>query len=137
MFTIIKINTSGFVTHKMGLKITSKKNYIGVESIEGVNYWEILEGIGKVLKMPEFPEKKVLWLFHEGTLMLLYDDLHRIKGYIEEYYPKDSNRDKIAIVVETEFQFGLAEKFVTIAEDLPNDIKVFFDIHEAEEWITK
>ena len=89
-------------------KITIKKDYILVEPKEN-NYWEIYEAVGKLLKMPEYPDKNVIWIFREGPLNLVYDDLYKIRDFIKENYPQDATRSKTAMVVASGLQKALAE----------------------------
>jgi hypothetical protein len=120
----------------MAPKITTKKDYILVEPKE-VDYWEIWEGIGKVRNLPEFSEKNDMWVFQEGPIKLTYVDLYKLKDFVREIYPKNVKRSKTAIVVESGLQSAIALFFTQIAEDLPFEIKVFFDFQAAENWITK
>jgi hypothetical protein len=120
----------------MAPKITVKKDYILVEP-KKVDYWEIWEGIGKVRNLPEFSEKNDIWVFHEGPIELNYVDLHKLKDFVKEIYPEKAKRSKTAIVVESGLQSAMALIFTQIAENLPFEIKVFFDLQAAENWIAK
>jgi hypothetical protein len=118
-------------------KITVKKDHILVEP-SGVDYWEIWEGIGAEINLPEFPEKNDIWVFHDGPVKLTYVDLYRLKDFIQENYPEKVNRNKTAIVVESGIQKAMAESFGQIAaEDLPFEVKVFADLQLAEEWVNE
>ena len=120
----------------MAPKITDKKDYILVEPQEN-EYWEIWEAIGRLLKMPEYPDKNDIWIFHEGPLDLVYDDLYKLRDFIKENYPQNTTRSKTALVVESGLQKAMAESFAQIAIDLPYEIKVFSDIQSAEDWIAE
>ena len=119
----------------MDLEITVQNKYILVEPPKGINYWEILEGIGRLMHMNGYREKNVIWEFRDGPVMLLYDDLYKIKNIIKEHYLKNAKRNKTAILAETGLQLGMADEFTKIAADLPCDIKVFSSKRSAEEWI--
>ena len=121
----------------MDSDITIQKDYILLEPLSGINYWEILESIGRLMNMEEYREKNDIWVFRDGPVMLLYDDLYKLKDIIEEHHPKNAKRNKTAIVVETGLQFGMADEFAKIAEDLPCEIRVFSDMQSAEDWITE
>jgi hypothetical protein len=41
------------------MKITKEKDYILVEPSEGIDFWEIIEGIGKLFTMDGFPQKMI------------------------------------------------------------------------------
>ena len=119
----------------MALKITNNKDYILVEPTEGIDYWDIWEGFARMLIMPEYLVKNDIWVFHEGPMKLSYGDLYKIRDFIKKHYPKNTTRNKTAIVVETGLQKGLAEVFTDIVEDLPYEMKVFSDIQSAEHWV--
>jgi len=121
----------------MPMKITNEKDYILVEPSEGIDFWEIIEGIGKLFTMDGFPQKNDIWKFREGPLSFQYEDIYKIKDFVGNYYPKYRNRHKTAIVVENGFQAGLAKEYTNIVKDLPFAIRVFFNIEPAEEWIKK
>ena len=68
---------------------------------------------------------------------IAYNDLYKIKKYVEINFPKCSQENKSAIVVETGMQKSLAEMYAMIEEEIPPEIKVFSDFKSAEEWITE
>ena len=122
---------------ELGLKITTRENYILVEPSKGVDFLEILAGISKLLSMPEFKDRNDIWVFREGKMDIAYSDLFKIREYVKINIPKYSKEKKTAIVVETGMQRSLAELYAKIEEDLPHVIKVFTDLKSAEEWITE
>ena len=85
--------------------------------------------------MEEIPDKNRIWVFREGPEKFSYDDLHKLRDIIKEYYPNDHKIDKTAIVVETDFQSSMAETFRQVAKDLPIEIRVFSDFQAAEDWV--
>lgn len=121
----------------MESKVTVNGAYILVEPSMGIDYWEILECLGKLRMMHDYLTKNDIWVFSEGPVMLAYDDLKKLKDIIIEYYPKNAIRTKTAIVVESGIQFGIVNQFINIAEELPYQIKVFYDLNAAEEWISE
>jgi len=58
-----------------------------------------------------------------------------LKDFIKETYPKDVKISKATIVVESDFQYKMAESFRRIAENLPFEIQVFSDFQTAEDWV--
>ena len=118
----------------MAPSLTIKKEYIMVEP-QTNEYWEIWEAIGRLIKMPEYPDKNVVWLFKDNPVQISYDDLYKLKDFIKDNYPANATRSKTAIVVESALHASLAESFALIAEDLPYEIKVFVDVKTAETWI--
>ena len=119
----------------MSPKITIKENYILVEPKEGIDFREIQQGLARLFYVEGIPEQNRIWVFREGPQNLSYDDLHKLKGIIREYYPKDARINRTAIVVESESQSSMAEAFTEIAEDLPQQFKVFSNLAEAEAWV--
>ena len=117
------------------MKITIEKDYILVEPSAGVDFWEIIEGIGKLFKSDEFPQKNDIWKFREGPLSFQYGDIYKIKDFVFQYYPQNRNGHKTAIVVENGFQAGIAKEFANIVKELPAEIEVFFDLKAAKEWV--
>ena len=121
---------------KMAPKITIKKDYILVEP-QANSYWEIWEAVGRLLKMPEYPDKNVIWVFQESPINLVYDDLYKLKDFIQENYPANATRSKTAMVAVTGLHSSLVELFAQIANELPYEIRVFSDMQSAEEWIVE
>ena len=56
----------------MSLNITNTDDYILAEFSEGMDYWEIMEGISKIFSMPEFKVKNDIWAFKDGQLKILF-----------------------------------------------------------------
>jgi hypothetical protein len=61
--------------------------------------------------------------------------LQKLKDVIKENYPENARINKTAIVVESGLQKSLAESFTKIAEDLPQEFKVFSNLQDAEDWV--
>ena len=119
----------------MESKITIKENYILIEPLEP-EFWEIYLSLGKLLKMPEYRHKNVIWNFNEGPLRITYDDLYKIKGLLEENYPENVRPNKkAALVVAGGLQTAMATEYTKIAEDFPVEFRVFSDLDAAEKWI--
>jgi hypothetical protein len=121
----------------MPLKITENKEYILVELSEGIQFWEVLEAVGKFVVKNEYPEKNDIWVLREGPLDLSVGELYELKDVIKSHYPANSSRTKTAIVAESGIQAGIANMFSMMAEDLPFQIKVFKDLDAAKEWTIK
>jgi hypothetical protein len=58
----------------MSVKIINKKDYILVE-LQTIEYWEIMEALGRLFKMPEYLEKNTIWVSSAERLNLSYDHL--------------------------------------------------------------
>lgn len=120
----------------MAPKITIKRDYILTEHKE-VDFGEIWEGIEKLRYLPESSEKNDIWVFQESRVKLDYVDLHNLKVFAKEIYPKKIAKSKTAIIVESGIQTVIALLFSQISENLPFEIKVFTDFQAAKDWITK
>jgi hypothetical protein len=121
----------------MAPKITIKENYILVEPKEGLDFREIQQGVARLFYVEGIPEQNRIWVFREGPQNLSYDDLQRLRDVIKENYPEDARINKTAIVVESGTQADLAEAFTKIAEDLPQQFKVFSNLADAETWVNE
>ena len=121
----------------MSPQITIKKDYILVEPKDGFDFREIQQGVARLFYVKGIPEQNRIWIFREGPQNLSDDDLNRLKSLVKEYYPQDARIKKTALVVESGLQTGLAESFIKIAEDLPQEFKIFSNLADAEDWVTE
>ena len=121
---------------EVSIEVYHARGYILVKPVAGMDYWDILTAIGKLLKHDEFVNKNDLWLFREGTVNLALSDLEAIKNIGVNHYPNSAEPKKTAIVVETNFQRALAETYIDTGKEHPREIRIFLDFKEAEEWIT-
>lgn len=121
----------------MASGIIVKEGYIRVEPRPPV-FWEIWECLARLLKMPEYPQKNVIWLFDDGPLKLAYDDLYRITDFLKENFPEKVMPDKkAAFVVPTGLGKAMATEYTKLVKDLPVEFKTFHDLDSAEKWITE
>ena len=116
-------------------QITIKKDYILVEPKEGFDLREIQQGVARLFYVEGIPEQNRIWVFRKGPENLSYDDLYKLKDIIKENYPENARINKTAIVVASGSQTSLAESFTKIAEDLPQEFKVFSNLQDAEDWV--
>lgn len=119
----------------MSPQITIKKDYILVEPKDGSDFREIQQGVARLFYVEGIPEQNRIWIFRDGPQNLSENDLNRLKVLVKEYYPKDASIRKTAIVVGSDPQISLAESFVKIAEDLPQEFRVFSNLTDAEVWV--
>jgi hypothetical protein len=126
---------SKIVFKNMSPQITIKKDYILVEPKAGIEFREIQQGLARLYFVEGMPEQNRVWIFREGPKNLSPDDLDRLKRMVTEYYPADASIRKTAIVVTSEQQANLSESFIKIAEDLPQEFKVFTNLADAEKWV--
>ena len=116
-------------------QITIKKDYILIEPKAGIDFREIQQGLARLFYVKEIQEQNRIWVFREGPQNLSYADLSRLRDIVKQYYPKDSRINKTALVVNRGVQSDLAEAFTKIAEDLPQTIKIFSSLADAEKWV--
>lgn len=121
----------------MSPKITIKEDYILVEPKEGLDFREIQQGVARLIYVEGIPEQNRIWVFREGPQNMSANDLPRLRDMIKENYPQDARINKTAIVVESGTQSDLAVAFTQIAEDLPQQFKVFSNLADAEAWVKK
>jgi len=121
----------------MSAKITLKNTYILIEP-QSIDYWEIIEALGRLFKMPEYFEMNTIWDLPDDRINATYDQLYKIRDFIADYFPKGSKQgNKTAIVVKTGLQDSLADSYTKIIEDLPLEASVFADLKSAEDWIVQ
>jgi hypothetical protein len=121
----------------MSPKLTETKDYILADPQEA-DYWEILEPFSVLFDVPEYPDKNVIWIFRKGPLKITYDDLYKIREFLDKNYPENAKTNrKVAVVVETGLQAAMAKEYVKIIESLPVEFRVFSDLKSAENWVTK
>jgi hypothetical protein len=119
----------------MAPRITIKKDYILVETKEGVDFREIKQGVARLFYVKGIPEQNRIWVIPEGPVNLSEDDLNRLKNMVKEYYPKDAKIRKTAIVVKTDLQKKFVQSFIEIAHDLPQTFGAFSSLADAENWV--
>ena len=100
-----------------------------------MDYWEIMEGIPKLISMSEFKNKNNIWVFRSDQIKMSFADLHKIKNLVEKICPKNSKGTKTAIVVKNDFQQTYGKLYSDIGKDLQREIRVFSDLKSAENWI--
>lgn len=119
----------------MSPKITTKKDYILIEPQEGTEFREIQRGLARLFYADIIPQQNRIWIFRKGGKNLTTDDLYKLKDIIKENYPKNAGIHKTAIVVETGLQKSLADTFIKITAELPQEFKVFSNLRDAEDWV--
>lgn len=117
------------------IEVSEEKGYTLVKPPKGINFWDILTAIGKLLPQNGFFDKNDIWVFEDGAVSLTYEDLGVIKEYGVNHYPESAQLKKTAIVVETNFQRALAETYINTGEAHPREIQIFSDFKEAEQWV--
>ena len=120
---------------KQKVEIISEQDYILIIPPEGLDFWEIVSAVGRLFPMREFQQKNAIWLFREGPVDFLYDDLFKLKAFIKNHFPANAKAEKTAIVASTYLQHKLALAYAKICRNLPCRLKVFRDIKAAEVWI--
>ena len=120
---------------KQKVEIISEQDYILIVPPEGLDFWEIVSAVGRLFPMREFQLKNAIWLFREGPVDFLYDDLFKLNAFIKNHFPANAKGEKTAIVAGTYLQRKLALAFEKISRDLPCRLRVFRDIKAAEAWI--
>jgi hypothetical protein len=63
-----------------------------------------------------------------------YDAVERIIDYVANH-PREQWNPKVAILVDAGVQYGLSRMFQTLADQLPVQIRIFYDDTEAQKWV--
>ncbi len=61
----------------MAAKITLKKSHILVEP-QSIDYWELIEALGRLFKMPEYLKMNTIWDFPDDRINATYDQLYKL-----------------------------------------------------------
>lgn len=121
----------------MSAKITIKNTYILIEP-HAIEYWEVIEALGILFKMPEYLEMNTIWDFPDDRIKATYGQLYNLRDIIAQHFPKSSKpNNKTAIVVKTGLQDSMADTYTKLIEDLPLEARVFSDLQSAEDWIVQ
>jgi len=123
-------------TKNVGFEIKNLENYILVQANGMVIFFDIIRSIAKLFTMNAYQEKNDIWVFQNGDVNCLFSDLHEIKNFIKENYPKKAIPRKTAVVAKNHRQLELVKDYVPIFKDLPREIKIFADFESASNWIT-
>ena len=121
----------------MSPKLTNHSDYILVELPTGMDYWEIIEIIAKLISMPEYKNKNDIWAFTSDQIKMAHHDLYKIRNLVERNCPKDSKGSKTAIVTKNDFQQTYATLYAGICKDLHRKIRIFSELESAKNWIIK
>ena len=120
----------------MAPKITAKEEYLLVEPL--TEFWEILEALARLLKMPEYLQKNVIWIFGDGPIKIGYDDLYRLNDFLKENFPEKARPNKkAALVVPSGLGRALATEYTNMVKSIPVEFETFHDLNSAEKWITE
>ena len=84
------------------------------------------------------PEMNVFWdLQKADSSAVSSDDVYRLKKYVSNKWGRGGN-SRAALVVSREVDFGMSRMYQIMMEgDNPSKIKVFKDLHEAEQWLAE
>ena len=118
-------------------QITIKADYILVEPKQGMDLREIRQGVARLFYVEGIPEQNRIWVFREGPLNLSLEELPKLRDIVKKHYPINARIKKTAIVAESTSQSELAVAFTKIADDLPQEFKVFSNLADAEAWVKK
>lgn len=100
-----------------------------------VNDWQICQAIRTITTHQDYRHKNDLWHFDRCTSRLTHDVFTRLIDTILDGQPESAGRRKTALVTESGFHNAIAELFVEYATQLPQIIRVFTGLDEAESWI--
>ena len=121
----------------MSLKFNYHNDYIIIQSSAGIDYYEIIEGISKLVSLPEFKNKNDIWLFESGAVNIGYYDLNKIKILVEKICPKVPKKNRTALVVKNGFQQSVCTLYSDICKDFNRKIRVFTELEYAIKWVMR
>jgi len=86
---------------------------------------------------PDFhPGLNALWDFRQFKMASVPTaTLRRLAGFLQEN--RDMRRGaRVAVVVDSDADFGVARMFEAIATDVPSHFRVFRSVEQARDWLT-
>ncbi len=95
------------------------------------------QAIQRLLDHTDFREgSDVLWDLRTAEIPdAAREDMLRLVGFVEERQPKRGADYRVAIVVSSDYHYGLARMYQAYADALPANIMVFRGLGEAAEWL--
>ena len=117
------------------LKYDPKSGILYATIGEHISQSEFSDALEKITHSVEYPpDVKVLWDARSARSAQGDDNaVMRFIG-IRKIFP-DRGNTKIAIVVSSDFSFGMARMYELFSANLPQSIMVFKSIPEAEQWL--
>ena len=90
----------------------------------------------EIVKSTEFPsDTKTIWDFREINFLPLNIDFAEGLIAIRKKYPERGTA-KVAFLTDSDLSFGMARAYETLSSlELPQQVKVFRDLSEAEVWV--
>ncbi len=76
-----------------------------------------------------------LWIFCGCHVDLKYEDLKKIRDFIDAKYDPNWSHKYTAFVVDRDTQYGFARMYDTMADRLPTVVKIFREEQPARDWL--
>jgi hypothetical protein len=98
---------------------------------------DIIGALVKMLQDPDFKKgMDALWDFRTvKSANSETAEIREIVSFVRANQEKRGTNYRVALVVSTDIDFGLARMFEAYSHELPFDIQIFKDIKDAERWL--
>ena len=112
-----------------------EKNILYVTIGEQITQEEFSKAIEKITHSDEFPpDVPTLWDLRTGDFTTADSSLTTLFIEIRKKHP-ERGKAKIALIVSDDLAFGMSRMYELKAFDLPQEMRVFRDYAEGEQWI--
>jgi len=78
-----------------------------------------------------------LWDLRGCKIAMHFDDMARVRSFIEAHYDPSWTHQFTALVVDQDVQYGMARMYDIMTERIPTELEVFRDIDAARGWLTQ
>ena len=98
-----------------------------------LGYLEALEAAVSLWEHREWKGKSVVWDFRTAHFEMTGDTVREFADFVTKHQPL-TRPPRVALVVASEFNFGMARMFEAFREDLSTEVRVFQVYEDAVAW---
>lgn len=99
---------------------------------------EIIDINNELMEHPQFKtNRKSLWRFHDIEDIVISTNEIRMLAEDDRVKSEENPDRRLAIVSDSSLVFGLCRMYEAFYRGGPWKVEVFYDLEEAEEWLSK
>lgn len=98
-----------------------------------LGFLEALEGAVSVWERRDWKGRSIVWDFREARLEMTGDSVREFAEFVTNHQPL-ARPARVALVVSTESDFGMARMFEAFREDFATEVRVFRGYEDAVAW---